>query len=431
MQKIIWGNTVSVSILCFCCTICELQVLAERHYPIRPAFNETRSGVCLDVDGVTFTPEELVAMVLTHARDISALYGDMSDSGMVRDCVLTVPSFYTVHERRALLDAAELADLNVLALLDETTAAALHYGMDRVEKEPSRVLFYNMGASALQVEVVEFFSYEHKESKYAKGKTVGAFEVKGKAWDATLGGDLFDARIVDYMADKFNEEWNKKRGDGETKDVRVNQRAMTKLKIQANKVKHVLSANNDIPVFIEALHDDTNLKLTVTRAEFEQVVHDLMLRIAVPIRGAVAAANMTMDDIDAVELIGGGMRVPLVQEEIQKVLGENLVLGLHINSDESMALGAAFHGANISTAFRVRHVGMTDVNPFPVAIALNHLDDPTAIPEGEETPWQKRATLFKSFGKVGIKKTIAFSQEEDVHCELSYDESDILPKGTQ
>jgi len=140
---------------------------------------------------------------------------------------------------------------------------------------------------------------------------------------------------------------------------------------------------------------------------------------------------MTLEDIDSVELIGGGMRVPRVQEEIQKTLGSKLELGLHINSDESMALGAAFHGANISTAFRVRHVGMTDVNPFAIAIGLQYLDDPSYIEEGETEPWQKSATLFKSFGKVGIKKTIAFSQDKDVHCQLNYEDDDILPKGTQ
>ena len=435
-----------------------VRVLSERHYPIYPMFNETRSGAILTVDGVHFTPEELVAMVLTHARDISAVYGEMQTSAMVRDVVLTVPSFYTIHERRALLDAAALADLNVLALIDENTAAALHYGMDRIEVEPKNVLFYNLGASATQVSVVKFFSYEHKDSKYAKGRTVGAFEVLGKGWDTTLGGESFDARLVQYMADHFNKEWDKKRNDGQKKDVRENPRAMTKLRLMANKVKHVLSANTDSPVFIEALHDDINLNFVITRAEFEHAAHDLLLQASGPVFTALRSANLTLEDIDSVEMIGGGMRIPKFQEELSKTLGARLELGMHINSDESMALGAAFHGANVSTAFKVRQVGMTDVNPFPIQVSLETIEEASKRsilsglfgigskkakeekkPEKDESsdlavpdePWQKKATLFPTFGKLGVKKTISFTQEQDVHCSLDYEDSEYLPEGTE
>mmetsp|Transcript_43963 Transcript_43963/g.64586 ORF Transcript_43963/g.64586 Transcript_43963/m.64586 type:complete len:998 (+) Transcript_43963:63-3056(+) len=425
-----------------------VQVLKERHYPLTPSFNETRSGVSVNVDGTDFTPEELVAMVLTHAKDITAAYQG-SGTSMVRDCVLTVPSFYTQHERRALLDAAELADLNILALIDENTAAALQYGMDRVDEKPNNVLFFNMGASSLQVSVVTFFSYEHKDSKLSKARTVGAFEVKGKAWDATLGGQAFDSKLVDYFADEFNKAWNAKRNDGQELDVRGNKRALMKLRLMANKVKHVLSANTDFPVFIDSLHDDTHFQLHITRSEFEQICHDLLLRTPVPIHKAVEAAGLTLDDIDSIELIGGAMRVPKVQEEIREALGKKHELGMHINSDESMALGAAFHGANVSTAFRVRHIGMADVNPFPIDVSLSILPDesggghsglfgigkkPEEEPkEGEEAekPWEKKATIFKSFGKVGVKKTLAFSQESDVHCTLDYQQTDVLPAGTQ
>lgn len=391
-------------------------------------------------------------MVLAHAKDITVAFGGPSVS-LVRDCVLTVPCYYTQHERQALLDAATLAELNVLALIDENTAAALHYGMDRVEPEPQNVLFYNMGGSALQVSIITFFSYEHKDGKYGKARTVGAFEVKGKGWDASLGGEAFDARLVDYMADEFNRQWNAKRADGQQKDVRAFARSMTKIRIQANKVKHVLSANNDIPVFIDSLQDDVSLQMHVNRAEFEQMSHDLLLRSVKPIEQALKAAGMTVDDIHSVELIGGGMRIPKVQEEIDSYFGSKLSLGMHINSDESMALGAAFHGANVSTAFRVRHVGMTDVSPFPIAVTLENAPPSDGGKSGghgglfgigkkkkekydddkgdaTEEAWQKHASLFKSFGKVGIKKTIAFTHDRDVQCSLDYVESEYLPQGT-
>ncbi|KAL7472426.1 hypothetical protein ACHAXS_012758 [Conticribra weissflogii] len=436
-------------------------VLKERHYQFTPAYNETRSGVCLNVDGQEFTPEELVAMVLTHAKDITAAYGVTTP---LKDCVLTVPSFYTQHERRALLDAAELADLNVLALINENTAAALHFGIDRIDEEPKLYLFYNMGAGSLQVSVVRYLSYMRKESKYGKEKRVGAFEVLGSGWDATLGGSSFDARLVDYMAKEFNDVWNAKRNDGQIKDVREFPRPMAKLMIQANKVKHVLSANTDFPVFVDALYDDTNYQTHISRAKFEEICHDLLDRAGKPIEDALKMANVTMAELDAVELIGGAMRVPKVQEVIAAALKHGVVdgkeppeLGMHLNSDESMALGAAFHGANVSTSFKVRHVGLADVNPFGVAVDLTDLAERDADVAGEsgggkglfgigkkkndkkkddkedasaEEAWAKHATVFKVGTKLGIKKTIAFSYSNDVHVAVNYEESPTLPAGT-
>ncbi|KAL7501065.1 hypothetical protein ACHAWT_009136 [Skeletonema menzelii] len=420
-----------------------VEVLKERHYHFTPSYNETRSGVCLTIDNVEFTPEELVAMVLTHAKDITTAFGVTTP---LKDCVLTVPSFYTQHERRALLDAAELAELNVLALVNENTAAALHFGIDRIDETPLNYLFYNMGAGALQVSVVRYLSYPHKATKYAKEKNVGAFEVLGTSWDATLGGASFDARLVEFMADEFNVIWNEKRKTT-GKDVRDYPRAMAKLMIQANKVKHVLSANSDIPVFIDALQDDVNYQTHISRAKFEEICHDLLERASKPIEAALKMANVTLDELDAVEMIGGAMRVPKVQEAVRDALGGKLELGMHLNSDESMALGAAFHGANVSTSFKVRHVGLADVNPFPIAVDLTDLSvgkeekksggglfgkkkDDDKKKKGSDDEWAKHATIFKLGSKLGVKKTIAFSYDKDVHVEVNYEESDNLPIGT-
>jgi hypoxia up-regulated 1 len=363
-------------------------------------------------------------MLLSHARDMTIAYGmeNFNAKLMPKDLVLTVPSFSTQHERKALLDAAALAEFNVLALIDETTAAALHYGMDKIMEEPKILIFYNLGASSLQVSVVKFLSYPHKESKYAKEKIVGGLEVMGKAWDSTLGGLALDHRIVEYLADEFNKKW----GGG---DVRDFSRPMAKLRVQANKVKHVLSANTEFPIFIEALHDDTALHTRITRRILEDLCADLLERAVKPIQDALLRANVTLEEVDGIELIGGGMRVPKIQEYLQKFLGDTHELGLHINSDESMALGASFHGANISTAFKVRHVGMADINPFGVTIGLSELEEVAPV-EGEEV-WTKQATMFKSGGKVGVKKTIAFTHDQDVHCQVDYEEGGLLPPGTQ
>jgi hypoxia up-regulated 1 len=351
--------------------------------------------------------------------------------GSIQDCVLTVPSFATQAERQALLDSAELADFKVLSLIDENTAAALHLGMDKLYEEPQTIIFYNLGASSLQVSVVRFHYYEIPEGKYSKKmKKVPSIEVLGKAWDATLGGHAFDNRLVDYMADHFNREWRHARKH--EKDIRDVPRAMTKIRLQANKVKHVLSANSEIPVKMDSLHDDMALSMHISRTQFEELCEDLMDRASAPVADAIKAANLTMANITAIELIGGAMRVPKVQNDLSKVLGDK-ELGMHINSDESMALGAAFFGANISTAFRVRQVGLTDISPFPIAVSLEDL-----VEEGEkkkkkkkndEDVWSKLATIFKANGKIGVKKTIAFTHDKDVHCGLDYADPETLPAG--
>jgi len=241
--------------------------------------------------------------------------------------------------------------------------------------------------------------------------------------------------------------WNEKRKTKD-KDVRNFPRAMAKLMIQANKVKHVLSANSDIPVFIDALHDDVNYQSHISRAKFEEVCHDLLLRAAEPIDKALKMANVTLEELNAVEMIGGAMRVPKVQEAVSAALGD-MTLGMHLNSDESMALGAAFHGANVSTSFKVRHVGLADVNSFPVAVDLADLDtgkeakksggglfgigkkkDDDKKKKKDDDVWAKHATIFKLGSKLGAKKTIAFSYEKDVHVEVNYEESETLPIGT-
>lgn len=434
-----------------------LQVLQERHFPVVPTYNETRSGLSIAVDGTggassTYTPEELVAMVLIHAKDMTQAYmGELGKDAQAvpRDCVLTVPSFYTVHERRALLDAAALADLNVLGLIEENTAAALHYAMDKQFPEDQIFLFYNMGGTAVQVSLVKFHNYNITASGSSKPKTVGALEVLSKAWDSNVGGQSFDHRIVEYLADQFNEQWDKQRNDGAKKDVRTIPRAMTKLRLQANKVKHVLSANMEIPIFMDALHDDCALSTKLTREQLEDMSAELIERAAKPIHQALAYANMTIDDVDGIEMIGGGMRIPRIQADLKKALNDK-DLGMHINADESMALGAAFHGANLSTAFRVRHVGLLDINPFPIAITLADLDasaeskrglfggkkkkgdgkDGNGKDDADEGPWGKHATILKAFGKTGVKKTIAFTHDKDIYCALDYEESEILPEGT-
>ena len=163
---------------------------------------------------------------LRYVADITRAFGG-SD---VRDAIVTVPAFFTHHERKAIVDAAEISGMKVLATIDENAAAALHYGLDRVHDEPKTVLIYNMGSNAAQASVHRYSSYAAKEM--GKNKTVGMFETVGKGWDDGLGGYAFASLLVEHIADAFNEKWGKG-------DIRTIPRAMAKISNHAKKTKEV------------------------------------------------------------------------------------------------------------------------------------------------------------------------------------------------
>ncbi len=409
-----------------------------------------------DVSAIPYnSPEEMMAMLMRHVNDMTQEFGGKR----VKDIVITVPSFYTQHERAAIQSAAEIADFRVLSLIDENTAAALHYGIDRVYEEPYNVLLYNMGASAVQVSVVKYSSYVVKDA--GKNKTIGQFEVLGKGWDSSLGGFNFDVKLAELLAERFNKEWAKKKTFKAGSDLKNHVLPMTKLRIQANKIKEVLSANAEYPVRAEQLHAEVDLSTKVTRTEFEEYCDELFKRLTLPIDAALATAGLTLDQINAVELLGGGVRMPKVKKVLDEyfaavnhaaVPGSNstgkIEVGQHLNGDEAMALGAAFRAADLSPSFRVRKVGIIDRSMYGIGVQLNSL--PAVVDEKvsggifnllkstfskktEETIqentkdtelWQKNTVLYSPSSQVpGKTKTVAINHDQDILCSVSYDTS--------
>jgi hypoxia up-regulated 1 len=457
-----------------------MREFSQQYFPYEMYANETTGATTFKVADTHYTPEELMALILQHVNDMSQAHGGK----VIKDCVITVPSSFTQHEKEAVFTAADIADLKVLTLIEENTAAALHYGLDRTFEEPTNVLYFNMGAGTTQVSIVTYSSYTAKEA--GKNKTIGQFEVVGKAWDGSLGGHNFDVRLAELLADRFNEAWHKK-ASGKGQDLKDFKLPMTKLRLQANKVKEILSANAEFPVKAEQLHADVDLNTKVTRAEFEEACEDLFARITGPIDAALRKANLTLYDIKAVELLGGGVRMPRVKKILDGYFAESQVeIGQHLNGDEAMAMGAAFKAANLSTSFRVRKVGATDITSFGVAVRLNLLpaspdtaaesgggglfgnlfggasksaaaaapapapaaaenserntvdgaEDATTTSSGSSSGsdsgvWSKFTALFPSGSAMPSKtKTVAFQHDRDISCQLEYDDSESLPAGT-
>ncbi len=394
-------------------------------------FNTDRGGIDLvlsmnDGKEERYAPEELVALLLVHAQDITRDYVGRN----VKDVVLTSPVFWGALERQALVDAAQLAGLNPLAIVDETTAAAVQFTIDHPATKDTNILFYNMGAGSVQVSIVTL------SKKMSKKSNVGQFKVRAKAWDETLGGHWFDVALVDLLAESFNDE-----------SIFSNHRAMAKLRAQAGKIKQVLSANVEIPVTIESLHKDKDLVLTVTREMLLEACKPLIERSIMPIKDVLDRANMTVADIDGVEVVGGGVRVPALQEAIRKFLETNsneldkkvvndgsseeegeqgrvgLDIGVHLNGDEAMSLGAAFIGANTSRSFNVRPVGMIDITPFSVNVnffSLPKREEEAAA--SKEKEFFKASPLLAAGDSIPFKKAFSISHDRDTVVELVYDE---------
>ncbi|DAZ96259.1 TPA: hypothetical protein N0F65_012562 [Lagenidium giganteum] len=394
-------------------------LLKEEYFPYELLANDTRGSVSLKHDDdQVFHAEELVAMVFSHARQITDAFAEAP----VKDWVVTVPSFFAQPQRQAMLDAAELAGVRVLSLIDENTAAALQLGVHSTFEEPKKVLFYNMGSTSLQVSVVEFSSQVVPDG-FKKNKTVSSFEVLAKAWDENLGGAKFDLRLAEYLAQEFN-----KKLDGE--DVRQLPRPMAKIRAGARKTKIVLSANEEIPVVLQSLYKDLDFISQMSRSKFEKLCDDLFTATLEPVKAVLAKAGLKPSEIDEIELIGGGVRMPRIQQQLKEFFsGKDL--GVHLNGDEAMALGAAFQAANLSSSFRVRHVGMTDIPPYAIGVRLVDLADANHEDkeDSDEKHWVKRAALFSEKSRLGLRKAVSFSHTQDISATFRYDKPSSLPAG--
>jgi len=343
-----------------------------------------------------YSTEELLAMVLQYGKAITKAYAPKFVKSQIRDCVMTVPSFYTQHERQALLDTASIAGLKA-KLIDENTAAAVQYAVDRVFNKTTKVLFYNLGANSLQVSIATFSSKKPKGEK----KKVEKFAVNAKTFDETIGGRTFENKLMNFMADKFNE------GRSGKPDIRKNLKAMAKMVTVAQKSKKTLSASKSTFIKMESLFEGDTLAVKITRDEFEEMCADLFPRVTPAIDEALKQAKLTKDDIDEVELIGGGWRVPKIAEMLEAYF-TGKELGTHLNSDESFVMGAAFQAANNTGRSKCKFIGMTDVYPFPISIALSGRD--------------KEIPVFKKNAKIGTRKIVKFGQEKDFEVTLKYGE---------
>ena len=295
----------------------------------------------VDIDGKDYTPEEISAMVLQKLKNDA----EKQLGAPVTQAVITVPAYFNDAQRQATKDAGKIAGLEVLRIINEPTAAALAYGLDKTNKD-EKILVFDLGGGTFDVSILELGD--------------GVFEVAATAGDNHLGGDDWDQRIIDWLADKF------KADNGI--DLRQDKMALQRLKEAAEKAKMELSsttqANINLPFITADASGPKHLDYTLTRAEFERITKDLLDRCKKPVEQALKDAGLKAGDIDEVILVGGSTRMPAVQDLVKKLTGKEP--NMSVNPDEVVAMGAAVQGGVL--AGDVEGILLLDVTPLSLGV---------------------------------------------------------------
>ena len=295
----------------------------------------------VDIDGKDYTPEEISAMVLQKMKaDAEKQLG-----GPVTQAVITVPAYFNDAQRQATKDAGKIAGLEVLRIINEPTAAALAYGLDKTNKD-EKILVFDLGGGTFDVSILELGD--------------GVFEVASTAGDNHLGGDDWDQRVIDWLADKFQSD--------NGIDLRTDKMALQRLKEAAEKAKMELSsttqANVNLPFITADASGPKHLDYTLTRAEFERITKDLLDRCKKPVEQALRDAGLSLGSIDEVILVGGSTRMPAVQELVKQLTGKTP--NMSVNPDEVVAMGAAVQGGVL--AGDVEGILLLDVTPLSLGV---------------------------------------------------------------
>merc|ERR1711872_338956 len=356
--------------------------------------------------------EELLGMIFAHAKTQAETFTEQA----VKDAVITSPVYFNQAERLALVAAAQLGGLNVLQLMNVPMAVALNYGMFRrkeINGTVKHMMLYDMGAQATTATVVGFQIVKTKDRGFSE--THPQAQILGVGYDRSLGGSELRFRVREFLADKFN-------AMGKTKtDVRSVPRAMAKLLKEAERVKPILSANTDCFAQIENVMEDIDFKEPVTRDQLLELGKDLLDRVSGPAERALTTAAMDIANIDQVILVGGGSRVPKVQEILTDFVGSEL--GKSLNTDESAAMGAVYKAADLSTGFKVKKFLTKDAVVFPIDVDFSRALD------GEEGVKKVRRTLFGRMNPYPQKKIMTFNKHQaDFTFYVNYADMDYLGK---
>lgn len=354
-----------------------------------------------------FSVEELVGMQLANIRKNAM---SMAGKGsVVEDAVITIPAFYTADERRAVVKAAGFAGLQVNALISDGLAVGLDYAKSRTFPEitkgetPEYHMVFDMGAGSATATVMRFQGRSVKDVGRFN-KTVQEVAVVGAGWDRMLGGDsLNDLLVSDYVQKLLTKPVLKNRGTTE-EDIKKNGRVMSRLFKEAERARQILSVNKETMSSFEEILPDIDLRVKVTRADFEKMADSFADRVETPIRDALKMAKLEMKDLKSVILHGGAVRTPFVQSKLETVVSDAGKLRGNVNADESAVFGAAFKAAGLSASFKVKEIRDSDIASYATSLVYTDKEK------------ERKQPLFPPHSAVGAgatTKQVTFKDKED------------------
>lgn len=346
------------------------QAVANTDRTISSIKRHMGSNYKVSIEGKDYTPQEISSMILAKLKsDAEAYLGEK-----VTQAVITVPAYFTDAQRQATKDAGKIAGLDVLRIINEPTAAALAYGIDKDDKKAQKVLIYDLGGGTFDVSILELDD--------------GMFQVLATCGDNKLGGDDFDNRIIDYVLDDF------KKTAGI--DLKGDKMAMQRVKEAAEKAKIELSGltktNINLPFITMDSTGPKNIDIDLSRAKFDQLTADLVERTMKPLRQALKDADLSSNEIDKVILVGGSTRIPAVVDAVKKATGKEPYKG--INPDECVAIGAAIQGGVL--AGDVKDMVLVDVTPLSLGIETAGGVFTVLIPRNTSIPTSK-SQVFSTY----------------------------------
>lgn len=387
-----------------------VQEYARRHPALKLEAEKIRgtaafkSGAFAE-DEQPWTVEEILAMELQSIqKNAEALAGKGS---RIKDVVLTIPAFFTAEEKRAVELAADLVGLRVLELISDGLAVGINYATTRTFPsineggKPEYHMVFDMGAGSTKATILEFQGRTVKDvGKF--NKTIQEVRVVGSGWDRTLGGDALNAVIVDDMIAKFVEFAASKGAVHTAEAVQAHGRAAAKLWKEAERLRHILSANQNTQASFEGLYEDLDFKYKITREEFEKLTEPHAARAAAVMQKGLDSCDMEIKDIHSIILHGGAIRTPFVQKELEKFAKTADKIKANVNADESAVFGAGFRGAALSPSFRVKEIRSYEGASYAAGIKWINI---------HEKPQHLR--LWQSKSNLAVEKQYSFMNNAD------------------
>uniref|UniRef100_A0A914CYA3 Hypoxia up-regulated protein 1 n=1 Tax=Acrobeloides nanus TaxID=290746 RepID=A0A914CYA3_9BILA len=370
------------------------------HITLKP--DDVRGTVLFETDNGTYSVETILAMVLWNAKETTETFAGQP----VKDVVITIPAFFNQAERKAVTTAVEIAGLNLLQLLSDGLAAGLNYGVFRrkeITEQAQTLLVYDIGATKTRATILEYRLAKEKDSKEQNPVMVPL----GIGYDRTLGGLDITLALRDHLLTEFRKQHKTQ------KDITENPRAMAKLFKEAERVKQVLSANIDHFAQIESLFEDKDFKVKVTRQQLEDLAKELEPRFLQPLIDALKMAELSIDQVNQIVLMGAGTRVPKLQQLIQE-FAKGKELSKFLNTDEAIAIGAVYQAAALSKGFKVKKFAVQELQLYPIQvdfISFATESDNEAKPKTEKLI-HRTIYSYKSLYPT-TKKIISFTSHTD------------------